>query len=136
MGERNGDWKKETPAWLVIGHVSLASSGLAAEITKLSTTKPKYSYNLGIMVNGEFKRHIPLFTTGQGKVEVDDTRTIDITIGIQELQDAFRKFCLEDAQQAEDAYIERRQEKENRHVRKPDNKKQYKGPRQRGDAAR
>jgi hypothetical protein len=125
-----GQEQRGQQRWETVEIVQAGS--LAIEVSKLPVGRPKYSICVGSRVGEDFKRFIPIFTTGQGKIEIDRERTGDLKAILATLIDALEETVLKDAQAAEDAFIDRKQHHEKKGEYRP-KKKGYSGPRQKGD---
>jgi hypothetical protein len=106
-----------------------------SKISKKVHGRPFFNYEIGAVTDKGFGKRIRVYTTGQGKIELDRERTGDNPKDLAELGQKSEEYILAELQKNEDIFRAHQQRKEQQGEFKP-RKKEYKGPRQRGDERR
>jgi len=110
---------------------------LVVEVSRLiAPGKPKFSISIGSSrPDGSMKRSIPVYTTGQGRVVLDEgSAALDLRISALIAQAL--KLVVAETQANEDLYMERKAEKERQKETAKaygERKKGYQGHREPGD---
>lgn len=106
--------------WSVVKEIE--SDGIVLEVSASDGRRPRYSVRIGRRGERGLVSFVPLFIKGQGKVQV-----VSIVETVSKLLIDAQGFVEEQAQKAEDQYIEERISREARGVEKDGKKRRSSG---------
>lgn len=118
------------PVWTVVQSFELEGTDLVVEVSQNDAPRPRYSYRVGKKGERGTIPFIQVFTEGQGTI-----RVVSTAAKVAELIAQAEEFVRQKVQEHEDAYIERRIEREMRQVEKEGKKRRPSGYKQRGRPA-